>query len=286
MDRLELDRPGQSPERRGPAHEAVVVVRDQDDRLAGLSDRVDDRADSPGVLPPEEVVRLVEDHELPPARRRGQEVPRIGEGLRDGSPQRDLAHRLRVPPVRGVHLDDRPAHVPRQRQGRARLPRPRRAGQDHGAPVRDSLLPRKGPLLELRDGGGVPHDVSQRLRAVVLRPRRHCETVSKARLKGRSGRGAKPAGVAILCRTYIQVIWYRYRIVRFYEPPRIKRGRARRLTPLGFLVEITELREEFVVRLAELQAVQSIPSPWYDLNRRYLYSFLWHEAHQLSYWEP
>src|SRR5438093_1109051 len=47
MNWLELDRPGEAFERRGPPRQSIEVVRDEYDRLRRLPDRVDDRADPP-----------------------------------------------------------------------------------------------------------------------------------------------------------------------------------------------------------------------------------------------
>src|SRR3989442_1663431 len=173
VDRLELDRPAEAPNRRGPPREPVVVVRDEDNWLARSADRVDDGPDASRVLAADEVIRFVEGHELTPSGGGRQEFAASGERLGRCTSKRDLSDRLGVPPVGGIHLDDRPAHVICKGDCGACLPRTRRARENHRASVGRSLFPGSGPPLELGDGRRISDHLVEGLRAVFLRPRRH-----------------------------------------------------------------------------------------------------------------
>src|SRR6266581_3589126 len=173
MNTLKFDGLAESLQGGRSARERVVVVHDQDDGLLCLLDHLDDRRDAALVFPTEDVVRLVEDDELSASFLDLQELARVAERLEDGSSGRDLADRLRVAAVRGVHLDDAPAHLVREGERGARLPDARVALQNHGTLLRATPLPGLRPLPELRHRGRVPDDVVEGLWPMLLRPGRH-----------------------------------------------------------------------------------------------------------------
>src|SRR6266571_4230257 len=174
MNTLKFDGLAESLQGGRSARERVVVVHDQDDGLLCLLDHLDDRRDAALILPTEDVVRLVEHDELSAAFLNLQELARVAERLKDGSAGRDLANRLRIPAVRGVHLDDAPAHLVREGERGAGLPDARVALQRHGPLLRATALPSLRPLPEFRDGGRIPDDLVEGLRPMLLRPGRHC----------------------------------------------------------------------------------------------------------------
>src|SRR6266508_3109686 len=174
MNTLKFDGLAESLQGGRSARERVVVIDDQHDGLLRLLDHLDDRRDAPLILPTEDVVRLVEHDELSATFLDLQELARVAERLKDGSAGRDLANRLRIPAVRGVHLDDAPAHLVREGEPGAGLPDARVALQRHGPLLRPTALPSLRPLPEFRDGGRIPDDLVEGLRPMLLRPGRHC----------------------------------------------------------------------------------------------------------------
>src|SRR5947208_1433868 len=153
------------------------------------------RADPSAVLPAEHVVGLVEDDQLAASLGGPEEFAGIAEGLQDGPARRDLPNRLRVPAVRGVHLDDAPAHLLREGERGAGLPDAGRALQDDRFLVRSTALPCGRPLAELGDRGRIRDDVVEVLRSVSLRPA-HARSENRTRGHNPISRVPKPPSLA------------------------------------------------------------------------------------------
>src|SRR5207245_9206475 len=91
----------------------------------------------------------------------------------DGSARRELVACLVFAAVRGVHFHHATAHLVREGERRARLADSRISLEDDRPFIRSALVPGGCPLPQLGDRRGIPDDVVEGLRSILLRPAGH-----------------------------------------------------------------------------------------------------------------